>query len=218
MKRNKNLAISLLVLILFTIIVVGLVWLINKKLNSKNNDIYNETKNNSTEKNEKDSISIDTKESSPTLDKLLQDAFSLELKGNYQDAKELIKKAIDLQPNNSKTIQIYAVLLNNMGDKQEALNQINKAISIFAGDTNYWLLKIDLEKALGMTSADIDLVYQNALEKTGGDLNIVTSYASFLGEQKRYDDAIKQWEKAIELYPQNKDTYQMEIDALKSKI
>ncbi len=137
--------------------------------------------------------------------------------GNYAKSKEYIEKAMTLDPGNSNLMQIYSSLLSVMGDKNSALVYINKAISLYDKEVNYWLWKIDLEKAIGTSTSKIDDIYKQALKSTKNDLSIIVVYADFLSNQKRYAESVSYWKKAIEIYPKNKDIYQAEIDRLSSK-
>lgn len=134
--------------------------------------------------------------------------------GQYGKSKELLEQAMSIDPKNSNLIQTYSVLIAMMGDKRAALQYINRAIDLYSAEQSYWMWKIDLEKDLGLSASGIEATYKNALEKTSGDINIITSYAQFLESQNRKEDAIVQWQKAIEIYPQNKTIYQAEIDRL----
>ncbi len=133
--------------------------------------------------------------------------------GEYGIAKNFLEKAMTIDPKNSNLIQVYSSLLSVMGDKKAALAYVDKAISLYSSEPNYWLWKIDLEKDLGATGTKIDSIYKDSIAKTKS-VTMTTAYASFLDSQKRKPEAIIQWQKAIELYPQNKTIYQAEIDRL----
>ena len=137
------------------------------------------------------------------------------LLGEYGKAKELLEQNMMLEPLNSNTKSTYSSLLAVMGDKEGALDYINQAIALFGGETNYWRWKIDLEKESGISEQKLEEIFKEALEKTDNNLNIVVIYAQFLSEIGKNDEAIKNWEKAIELYPENGFIYQAEIDRLK---
>jgi tetratricopeptide (TPR) repeat protein len=133
--------------------------------------------------------------------------------GEYGIAKDFLEKAMTVDPKNSNLMQFYSSLLSVMGDKKAALAYIDKAISLYSAEANYWLWKIDLEKDLGATSTKIESIYKDSIAKTKS-VTMITAYASFLESQNRKSEAIVQWQKAIELYPQNKNAYQAEIDKL----
>lgn len=139
------------------------------------------------------------------------------LLGEYGKAKEILEASMALEPNNSNAKSTYSSLLAVMGDKKGALDYINQAIELYPKETNYWLWKFELEKELGAKGSKLEAMYKDALERTEGDLNIVTVYAKFLENEGRNDEAMVYWEKAIELYPENNGLYQAEIDALKEK-
>lgn len=138
--------------------------------------------------------------------------------GEYGIAKDYLDKARELDPGNTNLMQTYSSLLALMGDKKGALKLIDEAIEIYPVESNYWLWKIDLEKDLGISEKGLERVYQDALVQISEELNIVVSYASFLRDVDKIEDSIIQWEKAIELYPENRITYQQEIDNLKNTL
>ncbi len=136
--------------------------------------------------------------------------------GEYGKARDVLDKAMMLDPKNSNLMQTYSSLLSVMGDKKGAMDYIDKAISLYGAESNYWLWKIELEKERATKGIELESVYKNALQATSGDLNIVIVYARFLEGEKRYDEAILEWQKAIKLYPQNNLIYQGEIDRISS--
>lgn len=138
------------------------------------------------------------------------------LLGEYGKAKEVLEQTMTLDPLNSNIISTYSSLLAAMGDKKGSLDYINKAISLYPLEQNYWRWKIDLEKDLGKKGIELEKIYKDALIKTNKDLNIVTYYAVFLEGEKRYSDAIIQWKEAIKIEPSLKVNYQAEIDRLQA--
>ncbi len=134
--------------------------------------------------------------------------------GEYGEAKRTLETAMAIDPKNSNIIQTYSSLLSVMGDKNGALVYIDKAIALFPTEDNYWRWKIELEKDMGKTPAELEMVFKDGLKKTDNDLNVVTYYAVFLEGEKRYTDAIAQWKEAIKIEPSLKATYQAEIERL----
>lgn len=78
-----------------------------------------------------------------------------------------------------------------------------------------WYLTL-LQERLGAPKAKLDSVYNQAFKSVVSEkkINIVTHYAQILTKLGDKQGAIAQWNKAIEIYPQNKDIYQAEIDIL----
>lgn len=138
------------------------------------------------------------------------------LLGEYGKAKETLETAMSIDPKNSNIMQTYSSLLSVMGDKSGALSYINKAIELYPLESNYWRWKIDLEKESGKTGGELENIYKDAIKKTNNDINIVTYYAVFLENEKRYVEAITKWEEAIKIEPSLKATYQAEIDRLRA--
>lgn len=136
--------------------------------------------------------------------------------GEYGEAKKTLEIAMSIDPKNSNLMQTYSSLLAVMGDKKGALDYINKAILLYPLEDNYWRWKVELEKDMGKTSSELENIYKEALVQTKNDLNIVTYYAAFLEGEKKYDEAIAQWQEAMKIEPSLKANYQAEIDRLKA--
>jgi tetratricopeptide (TPR) repeat protein len=91
-----------------------------------------------------------------------------------------------------------------------AIGQNNKS-----SDYWNWYLTLIQEK-LGSSKTKLSTVYNQAFESVVSEkkINIVTHYAQILAKIGDKQGAIDQWKKAIEIYPQNKDIYQLEITNL----
>lgn len=147
--------------------------------------------------------------------KLFVKAVEQQAKGDFAGAKITLDQALKLQPNDPYITSSYAALYFAMKDYPNAMIWIDKAISI-KNDINFWYQKIDITKAKTSNNLiETEKTYQEAIAKTSTNINMVTAYASWLGQIGRKQDAIKQWEKAIEIYPQGKVQFQKEIDLLK---
>lgn len=92
-----------------------------------------------------------------------------------------------------------------------AIGQNNKS-----SDYWNWYLTL-LQERLGAPRSKLDSVYKQAFQSVVSEkkINIVTHYAQILEKIGDNTGAIAQWEKAIEIYPKNKDAYQVEISNLK---
>lgn len=137
--------------------------------------------------------------------------------GQYGKAKEKLEEAMSIDPKNSNLIATYSSLISLMGDNHTALIYIDKAISLYSAESNYWTWKLDLEKELGASSFEIEKILKDALSNMKDDVTIITRYATFLAEQNRNNEAIVFWQKAQKLYPNNKEIYQIEINDLLNK-
>lgn len=135
-------------------------------------------------------------------------------KGEYAKAKEMIEQGLYLYPQNSNLMHIYSTLLAEMGDQASALLFINKALSLYGSDSNYWLWKIELEKGRGLEDKRLEDVYKNALDVTKEDLNILRAYAEYLEVNNKKSEAINVLKRAIELYPEEAEVINREIDRL----
>lgn len=164
-----------------------------------------------------DAISQDTPEVEKynRLMNLASTQFSL---GFYQKARETYEKALQIRPKDSDAWQIYSSTLAAQKDYQAALDAVKKAISLDSTESDYWKWQIALEKEFfGADQQRLESLYQQALEKTVEDVDIVVVYAQFLEEKGDLAAAIKYWEMAILKNPDNTALYQAEIARLKLK-
>lgn len=135
--------------------------------------------------------------------------------GKYGKSKEMIEKALEIDPRNSSLLQVYSSLLNSMGDKDSALLYINKAIALYPNEASYWLWKIDLEKARKVDNDKLDQLYNLALDETSRNQSVLIMYARFLEEIGNKAEAMALWEKAKISDPKNSTMYDLEISRLK---
>jgi tetratricopeptide (TPR) repeat protein len=210
--KKKNQIIGIVVIIV--VVAVLAFFKMNKKeavVDAKNDEVANVEEKPA---DIKPAIELDTKEKEIGL--LFDQAVKEQIKGDFKASKLTLEKALAIDPQNAYIMQTYASLLNNMGDKAGAMTWINKALAIQPKETNFWYLKFDLAKEASKNDAKVmDPIYLEAITKTNNDIDMVTAYASFLGTIGKKSEAIKQWQKAIELNPSRKEMYQAEIDALK---
>lgn len=146
--------------------------------------------------------------------KLFIKAVEQQAKGDYVGAKASLDQALKIQPNDPYITSSYASLYFAMKDYSNAMIWIDKAISL-KNDLNFWYQKIDITKAKTSNNVkEVEAVYLKAISETNTNINMVTAYASWLGQIGRKQDAINQWKRAIEIYPQGKIQFQAEIDML----
>lgn len=149
------------------------------------------------------------------VNKLYVKSVEQQLAKNFTGAKSSLQQALKLEPNNIYIMQSYAELLNITGDKANALIWINKAISIKSTEINFWYSKFSIvNDQPGNSFVTKEAVYLDAIKSTKNNINMVTAYASFLANEGKKEESIKQWQKAIELNPNSKAIYQKEIELL----
>ena len=73
---------------------------------------------------------------------LLAEIYRLER--DFKKAQELLLTALKLNPRNSNTAYNFSLLYRDLGNKEEALNSINKAIKLMPNSYLYKLLKADI--------------------------------------------------------------------------
>ncbi len=106
---------------------------------------------------------------------------------------------------------------NIMGDNKKAIEVIDKAIALKPMFTDYWNTKMQyLDEKTDMSFTELKAIYTQGLSKVDSKskVNLITVFARIAENKGEKVEAIKLWQKAIELVPENKIIYQAEIDRL----
>ncbi len=124
-------------------------------------------------------------------------------KDSYNLAIDMFKKAIDIS---GGKVWVPYLDLGNVyvakGDYQNAENAFNKAIDISGGDPIVYTAKIQLYRYdLKKSNDEIKSLYQEAINKTFGNVNIILSYASFLNDIGDYKGALDNYKLVLKKYP-----------------
>jgi tetratricopeptide (TPR) repeat protein len=138
------------------------------------------------------------------------------LLGKFQDSSDTLNHAIQLNP---KNIGAYTALYQTqyqMGDFNAALQTLQTATTVDSTNADIWKKYIDLEQnKLGASTEQINELYASALNGTKNNIDLVIDYAKF-EEQFLRNPQVAQvyWQKAIQIDPIHKKSYQTEIDRI----
>jgi tetratricopeptide (TPR) repeat protein len=135
---------------------------------------------------------------------------------------EWFEQAKDLKPNE---YTIYTAMYQTqleMNDNRGARASIKKALELRSSDPDLWRKYIAvMQERFGSSTEDLDSIFHEALTKTAGTPNavdMITVYAQFLEATGRIGDAIINWRKAIEVFPDRKTVYEAEIKRLETQL
>jgi len=132
--------------------------------------------------------------------------------GKYELAVQSFMEADKVMADNANTYVAMYTAQMDMNDIRGAQKSIRKAIELKPTDPDIWKKYIVMERErFGARDEQVRNMYQEALEKTNGHIDIVTSYAVFLEAIGDFGAAKGQWEKAIEINPANQSAYVSEI-------
>lgn len=144
-------------------------------------------------------------------------ARSAMLKSDYALAISYYNKAISYNKNDSAPhVGLYTIYLNQK-NWQKALDSINQAIKISPIFGDYWNWKIlVMDQGLNKSYVELRVVYDQGYPqvRTQEKVNLATKFAMISEKHGQKDEAIKLWQKAMELSPEKKSIYQAEIDRL----
>lgn len=150
-----------------------------------------------------------------TYRELITKGHELYLKERYTEALTYFKKAASIEQNDRIYRSLYSAYLG-LKDYKNAEIAIIKSLGINNGIPNNWLEYASFEHLYLKASFDVvSKIYLDGLKATKDDINLITAYASYLTENKKYNEAISYLEKAIIIDPSRQDTFQTEIEYLR---
>lgn len=120
----------------------------------------------------------------------------------------------------SKSDVVYVRLFSAYsakGDWNKALEMIDQAIELNPTYTDYWIYKlVAMDEKTTASFTVLKAVYDQGMTKVDPKtkINLMTNFARMAENNGQKNEAIAVWNKAIEVYPQNKTVYQTEIDRL----
>lgn len=218
-QKTKNIGL----IILSTVVIFSLVLIYRNVKESKNtetNEVKNEVDVHVDEtviepvKETEENVSVDIDKKFNTV---IANAQKASLDGQSELAIKYYNEALTYKKNDSAPYAgLYTVYLNQK-KWNEALNAINKGIQISPLFGDYWNWKIlVMDQGLNKTFSELKKVYNEGYPKvrTNEKVNLVTKFAVVAENKGEKVEAIKLWQKAIELVPENKIIYQAEIDRL----
>ena len=120
--------------------------------------------------------------------------------GDLPLALKSVEDSLTEAPNDAQTWQLYAVILNAMGETEKAEKALAKTKEFGLSEIDELLMKAADAAGQGKMGAAITH-YEDALEIDQTRAEIYTSYALALMEEKYGNDAIEAATKAVELAP-----------------
>jgi len=160
-----------------------------------------------------------------TADELYKKGRDLDRNGSYEEAVKAYDRAIELEPSNatfyiSKVpgLNMLAILTNGQSKFNESLQAIDKALEIDPKNPRAWELKGNTLSQMKRYNESLE-AYEIGIEKIvlyKGELNqteelsglwlgkgtVLSLWAGSINDDGLYEDAIKAFDKAIELDPQ----------------
>jgi len=123
----------------------------------------------------------------------------LRLQGRPDEAIKKFKKAIELNPNSAYSYMGWGECLQWQDHYKEAIKKFKKAIELNHSLEDAYGFWGDSLRQLGQNEEAISLIEANV--KDSKSCSVVHIYANCLMEAKHYNDALKQFEKLIEIEP-----------------
>ncbi len=133
------------------------------------------------------------------VEKLHENAKAFMRQGDYANASLILSRALELDPKNlsiAKDLSFdYYLQLQN----KKALNTIQPFLESNSADDEAYQIGGTIYRALGQTK-DAEKMYKKAIKEFPQSGGLYNDYGEMLGE-KNAPEAIKQWEKGIEMDP-----------------
>jgi predicted O-linked N-acetylglucosamine transferase (SPINDLY family) len=146
---------------------------------------------------------------------LLQDAIYNVKINNLVNAKVLLLKILDIEPDNFDALNIIGVINGKENKHTEAINFFKKAQKI-RPDNN--LINFNLGKALSETGNDLDAIkyYKIAIRLDKSHLGSWLNFGKSLHQLEKYDEAISYYDQAIKLKPDYLEAHYNKANTLKT--
>lgn len=120
--------------------------------------------------------------------------------GDLPNGLKAIETSLTEDPNDAQTWQLYAVILNALGETEKAEKALMKVKDLGLSEVDELLMKAADAAGAGKMGVAITH-YEDALELEQERPEIYISYALALMEEKYADDALAASAKAVELAP-----------------
>lgn len=220
--KNKIIAISVV-----TIIIILGVLFYKFKSNTKNEITENAVVNNTTDITNpvdqktssgviKNNTSLSSTENDKNFNTAMTKAQTAFVKSDYGTAIDYYNQALKYK----NTDLVYSGMFNVYSAQSnwpKALEVLDKAISLNQINTDYWKWKITLmDERMNSSFTELKDIYTEGFNKSlpKSRINLVVYFAKVSENNGQKLEAIKLWQKAMELSPDNKNIYQTEIDRL----
>lgn len=129
----------------------------------------------------------------------------LDKAGRGDEAREVYEEALKKDPDNPGILKSYGLFLSDEGDYEKSVSLLEKALPHFENDKEVRMALAEGYRKLGekepkyLPKALENLNYLIGIDST--DVTLFVKRASVYEEMKRYRDALKDYDRALELNP-----------------
>lgn len=139
--------------------------------------------------------------------------------GDYKGAIQAFKLARSKNPQDARFSRNTAIAYTNLNNYAEAEKAFREAFRLAPTQPEYWLELGELYIFKIQNKEKARLFYIEALQRSNQNLDVVKSYANFLGDiEKDYTEAIKYWQILADNDEKNRVDYLAKIEELKLRI
>ena len=136
----------------------------------------------------------------------------------YLKAEKIYRKMTEKFPDYWVPWWNLANLQRQLKEFEEAEKSFKKAIEIAPGEGNLYLGLIELyQYDLKKSEEEILAVYQEALKRVVENIDVIISYASYLYQIDKKEEALKYYQTAFEKYPEATQIKE-EIERIKKEL
>lgn len=143
-------------------------------------------------------------------------AANYQLLGEYENMLAAINEAVILNPREQGVVRTYSEMLYRVGDYKGALEQADRAVAIAPANSQPWLWRLELERNLLVNQLDAAPLYEQALEATQYDQEIMVNFAEFYEWNGEKEASISVWEDLAERFPDQAEVYRAKAEELAS--
>lgn len=149
----------------------------------------------------------------------------LGLAQNYLTLGELSKSrdayiwAADLFPKDANIRYSLSQVYLQMKDYDNVVRYIDEAIALEPIEVEFWRFKLTYaEQQLGISEGELREMYEEAIESTQRNVDMVTFYAAYLSRVGDLENSVAQWKFAKQLYPGGAEIFDREIQKIQDRV
>ena len=133
-------------------------------------------------------------------DALYRDALAACEQGRIEEGVAILRRAIALEPNETRLHGLFGKALTHLGQNEEALASLDRALALGPASANLHGSRADALVALGRLD-DAVRSYDHALALQPDSVDDWCNRGAVLHDLRRHEDAIKSFDRAIALAP-----------------
>ena len=134
---------------------------------------------------------------------LSRKGLSLEILGKHSEALEYLNQALEIDPDDLTGLRNKGIVLVNLNKYEEAIKIIDRVLSLDPNDSEILLFKAIALESQGLSAEQFIQFYEKSMKINTNDYEMLCNIGFHITQMGGYEYAIKYFERAISLDPDN---------------